>query len=173
MNGRNGEEVGDSWRPPDHGMLKINCNVRVDKRRRRIGFGIIVRDDEGRVLRCWAQGYEVNYDMNCAKAMAVYKGLLVGREMGLVNYVLETDLENVIKQIMNGGNSDANHGGILDSIQILVSDVRNVGFQFVPTKANRVALTLVNEALSIKDMTVWKEDVPMCIKAPVEGERRS
>ncbi|KAK0591366.1 hypothetical protein LWI29_000629 [Acer saccharum] len=171
--GRSGEEVGDSWRPLDHGMLKINCNFRVDKRRKRIGFGIIVRDDGGRVLMCWAQGCEVNYNMDSAKAMAVYKGIIVGRDMGLVNHVVETDSATVIKQIVKGGNSEASYSGILDAIQILVSDARNVIFQHVSTKANRVALKLVNEALSITDVAVWKEDVPMCNRALVEGEQRS
>ncbi|KAK0598216.1 hypothetical protein LWI29_032620 [Acer saccharum] len=115
---------------------------------------------------------EANYDMDCAKAMVVYKGFIVGKYMGLVNYVVETDSETMIKQILKGGNSEASYGGILDAIQILALDARNVAFQFVSTKANMVALALANEALSITDMAVWKEDVPMCIRAMVEDKQR-
>ncbi|KAK0605965.1 hypothetical protein LWI29_032658 [Acer saccharum] len=104
--------------------------------------------------------------------MTVYKGLIVGRDMGLVNYVVETDLEIVIKQIGNGGTSEASYGGILDAIQNLVSNARNVAFQFVSSKANRVALALANEVLSITDMAMWKEDAPMCIRAMVEDKQR-
>ncbi|KAI9156485.1 hypothetical protein LWI28_007459 [Acer negundo] len=131
--GRSGEVVDACWRPPDHGMPKINCDARVDKRRR-VGFGIVVRDEMGRVLRCWAQGCEANYDMDSANAMAIYKGLMVGRYMGLVNYAVESDSKVVIKQIVNGDNSDAVHGGILDSIQGIVSDAGNVVYNFCAFK---------------------------------------
>ncbi|KAI9186811.1 hypothetical protein LWI28_021225 [Acer negundo] len=127
---------------------------------------------EVRVLRCWAQGCEANYDMDCSDALAIYKGLSVGRDMRLMNFIVETDSENV-KQIVNGVNSDANHGGILDSIQSIVSDFEKVDFNFVPSKADRVALALANEALRLKDVAEWKEDAPMCIRALVEDEQRS
>ncbi|KAI9173614.1 hypothetical protein LWI28_003937 [Acer negundo] len=107
MKGRRREEGDDRWKLPVHGMLKVNCDMRVNKRRMRIGYGIIVRDYEGRVLWCSAQGCEANYDLDCAKALAIYKGLLVGSNMGLANYVVETDSETVVKQIRNGGNSEA------------------------------------------------------------------
>ena len=144
----------------------------MDRRRRRIGFGIIVRDDGGRVLRCCAQVCEANYNLDCAKAMAVYKGIIVGTDMSLENYVVETDLETVIKQIGNCCNPNASYSGIVDSIQSVVSGARKVTFQSVSTKANRVASTLEIEALSITDMAVWKEDVPMCIRGMVEIEQR-
>ncbi|KAI9162637.1 hypothetical protein LWI28_029130 [Acer negundo] len=170
-NGRIGEEVGDRWKPPNHGVMKTNCDCRMDKRRRRVGFGIIFRDGRGKVLRCWAQGCKANYDLEYTKAMTIYKGLLVGRDMGLVNYIVEFDSESVINHIVNGSNSDAIHGGILDSIQGLVSDAKNVEFIFVLSKAKRVAFVLANEALKIKDVAVWREDAPMCIRAQVEEEQ--
>ncbi|KAK2635085.1 hypothetical protein Ddye_029877 [Dipteronia dyeriana] len=113
--GRRREEVDDRWRPPEHGILKINCDIWMDKRRK-MGYGIALRDGGGRVLWCSAQGCEANFDLDCAKAMAIYKGLCVGRNMGLVNYVLKSDSETVLKQIWTGGISKADHGGILDAI---------------------------------------------------------
>ncbi|KAI9194057.1 hypothetical protein LWI28_002780 [Acer negundo] len=55
----------------------------------------------------------------------------------------------------------------------LVSDAKNVEFRFVLSKANRVAFVLANEALKIKDVAVWREDAPMCIREQVEEEQRS
>ncbi|KAK0601413.1 hypothetical protein LWI29_024060 [Acer saccharum] len=172
-NGRSSEVVEACWRPPDHGMLKINYDARMDKRRRRVGFGIIVRDEVGKVLRCWAQGCEANYDIDSANAMAIYKGLMVGRDMGLVNFTVESDSEVVIKHIVNGDNSDVVHGSILDSIQGLVSDTRNVVFNCVLSKANMVAYALAIEALRVKDVVVWKEDAPVCIRAQIKNDQRS
>ncbi|KAI9182138.1 hypothetical protein LWI28_022462 [Acer negundo] len=168
VEGRRRVEVDDRWRPLDQGWLKINCDARVDKRRRHIGYGIIVRDERGRVLWCSAQGCEANYDLDCAKTMAIYKGLQICRNMGLVNYVVESDSETVFKQIWNGGNSEANYGGILEAIRNFIADVRSVVFHHVSTKKNMVALELAKEALSITNIVVWKEDAPLCIRALVE-----
>ena len=86
------------------------------------------------------------------------------RDIGLENYVVETDSETVIKQIVKGGNSESRYGGILDSIEVLVSASRNLTFQCASTKANRVAWVLANEALGIPDRAVWKEDAQICIR---------
>ncbi|TXG66221.1 hypothetical protein EZV62_007496 [Acer yangbiense] len=157
---RRREKVGDRWRLSDHGLLKINCNTRVDKRRRQTGFGFIVKDDGGRVMVCCAQVCEANYDLESAKAMTVYKGLIFCRDIGLENYVVETDLESMIKQIVKGGNSESRYGGILDLIEVLaiVSASRNVTFQCASKKAYKVAWVLANEALGIPNMAVWKKD---------------
>ncbi|KAK0596617.1 hypothetical protein LWI29_017405 [Acer saccharum] len=164
--------MDDLWRPLIHGSLKINCGVRVDKRKRQIGYGIIVRNEEGRVLWCSAQGCEVNYDLDSAKAMAIYKGITAGRDKGLVNYVVESDAETVIKQIGKGDLLETSYTGIMVAIQNLMADVRNVSFHHVSTKANKVALALAKEALSIHNMVGWKEDAPLCITKMVEVEQR-
>ncbi|KAK0573213.1 hypothetical protein LWI29_004472 [Acer saccharum] len=173
MDGRSKEERNVRWNPPDHGLVKVNCNVRVYRKRRRVGYGIIVRDDGGRVLWCSAQGCEANYDLNCAKALAIYKGLLVGCNLGLANFVVETNSKMVVKQIWNGDNLEVCHGGILDAIQNIMTDGRSIVFNTVSAKANKVALALANEALSITNLVTWKEDAPICIKAMVNDEQRT
>ncbi|TXG68845.1 hypothetical protein EZV62_003780 [Acer yangbiense] len=57
-NGRSGrgkEVGGDRWRPPDQGLLKINCNTSFDKGKRRIGFGSIIRNANGKVVACCSE----------------------------------------------------------------------------------------------------------------------
>ncbi|TXG48436.1 hypothetical protein EZV62_027730 [Acer yangbiense] len=165
-------EVNERWRPLDQGWLKVNCNARVDKRRRRIGFGFIIRNESGRVLACYAQSCEASYEVDCAKAMVVYKGLMFCKEIGVEKFIVETDLDYVINQIGTGGSSDSRYGGILDSIQSLISNSRTVSFRCVSDKANMVAWILAGEAVGFMDRIVWKEVMPRCIMALVEEEQR-
>ncbi|KAK2661909.1 hypothetical protein Ddye_000483 [Dipteronia dyeriana] len=104
--------------------------------------------------------------------MAIYRGLRVGINMELVNYMLESDSEMVLKQIWNGGNSEAGHDGILDAIQNFMAGERSLVLHCVHTKANKVALAHAKEALRINNMVVWEEDVSICIRAMVEAEQR-
>ncbi|KAL5799314.1 hypothetical protein ACOSQ4_032198 [Xanthoceras sorbifolium] len=50
--------VVERWRVPSPGWVKINSNVAVDIRGRRLGFGVVFRDSAGKVL----VGY--NYNIN-------------------------------------------------------------------------------------------------------------
>ncbi|KAK0602572.1 hypothetical protein LWI29_034860 [Acer saccharum] len=100
--------------------------------------------------------------------MAIYKGISTGRDMGLENFVVESDAETVIKQIGKGDHSEASYGGILAAVQNIKADARNVSLHHVSTKANRVALALAKEALSISNMVKWKEDLLLCIRDMVE-----
>ncbi|KAK0601899.1 hypothetical protein LWI29_028585 [Acer saccharum] len=145
MGSRSREEVNDRWKPSDHGRMKINCEVRVDNRRRRVRYGIIMRDTRGRVLWCSAQGCEANFNLDCAKAMAAFKGL----------------------------NVEANYGGILEAIHNFSSNVRPVTFQFVSSKANMVALELAKVTLGLSELVVWKDDAPIFIRDLVEAKYRT
>ncbi|KAK0578624.1 hypothetical protein LWI29_013325 [Acer saccharum] len=152
-------------------MSYAELNVRGRRgRTRRAGEGL--RNDRGRVLACCAQSCEANYEVECAKVMAVYKGLMYCREIGVEKYIVETDSDSVINQIVTGGSSESRYGGILDSIQGMVSNSRTVSFRCVSAKANRVAWVLAGEAVGLIDRVLWKEVTPMCIKALVEDEQR-
>ncbi|KAK2634003.1 hypothetical protein Ddye_028795 [Dipteronia dyeriana] len=84
------------------------------------------RDVGGRVVACCSQVWEANYNVGSAKAMAIWKGICFGREIGLENFVMKTDSESVINHILKGSNLESRYGGILDSIGVLVSDLRKI-----------------------------------------------
>ncbi|KAK0603911.1 hypothetical protein LWI29_010038 [Acer saccharum] len=124
-------KVGDRWSPPDQGLLKVNCSAAMDKRRRRIGLGTVIRDSEGRVMACCSQVCDANFDLETAKAMAVYKGLKFWDDCGLGSCIVETDSFAVINNINKGGLLDSRYGSLLDSIALLASNSRGVAFNCV------------------------------------------
>lgn len=60
------------WKPPQAGLVKCNWDASLNIKERRIGLGIIVRDDEGAALgaRCIAKNLRI--DPSLAEAMAAF-----------------------------------------------------------------------------------------------------
>ncbi|KAK2653183.1 hypothetical protein Ddye_013039 [Dipteronia dyeriana] len=144
------EKGGDRWRPPEQGKLKINCGAFLDRSRRRIGVGSIIRDASGRVMACSSQSCDANFDM--------------------VD-VVGTDSEKVIQHIVKGGHENSRHGSILDSIAALTQDLCNVVYKCVSKVANRVACDLANEAMGTLENGFWMEEAPNCISFLVLDEQ--
>ncbi|KAK2646959.1 hypothetical protein Ddye_022154 [Dipteronia dyeriana] len=148
-------EVGDMWRSSAQDILKINCNTFKDKNSRKIGFGIVVRKASGKVLACSVESCVANYDLDSAKAMAVYKGLCFGKYFGFYNLVVKVDLETVINHIMKRSTTESTYGGILDSILSVASTLMKVSFLHILSQANRVAWALAKFGLNTCHKTVW------------------
>ncbi|KAI9191073.1 hypothetical protein LWI28_003171 [Acer negundo] len=138
----------------------------------RIGFGSIIRDSNGRVVACCSQVCEANFDLDTTKAIAVWKGISFGIDCGLVCFVVETDSDTVINNIVKGGNSDSRYGCILDYVAALVLASRNVTYLNTSRKANRVVGILANEALKISNKVILMKDAPLAIRYLVESEQR-
>ncbi|KAK0587571.1 hypothetical protein LWI29_025050 [Acer saccharum] len=163
---------GERWWPPGYGELKVNCNAALDKGKRRIGFGSVIRNSEGRVLACCAQACDANFDMETTKAIAVYKALKFCSDCGWSSCIVESDSVNVFNNIVKEGPLDSRYGSVLNSINLLISNRGKVLFNYVSAKANRVAGALAIEALGNSEDVFWKDDAPMCIKRLLEEDLR-
>ncbi|KAK2657694.1 hypothetical protein Ddye_010746 [Dipteronia dyeriana] len=105
-----------SWRLPDTGRYKLNCDAVIGKKSCKTGIGIVIRDKLGFVLASCSQSLSANFNLDTAKTMAIYKGIIFSKDCGLTLYVLESDVEMVVKRIAEGCPMDAISGTILTSI---------------------------------------------------------
>lgn len=63
------DEQTNSWRAPTGGWVKANWDIRVDKRTRADGRGIVVRDSEGFVVEARCLTRPGNLEPNTAEAL--------------------------------------------------------------------------------------------------------
>ncbi|KAK0598210.1 hypothetical protein LWI29_032563 [Acer saccharum] len=159
--------------PPEAGVFKINCDAVVETGACKTGIGVVIRDEAGFVLASCSQIISANFDLETAKTMAVYRGLIFSRDCGLTPCCLEIDSEKVVKRIVDGGCLDANSGAILASIASLMEGSRLSSITHIHKEANRVALELAKNALCIDEDLFWLEDVPWCISSLIEAEKPS
>ncbi|XP_024200343.1 uncharacterized protein LOC112203645 [Rosa chinensis] len=115
------KRVKVKWRPPTAPNLKLNTDAAIDYKKKKAGLGMVVRDGEGK-LKC--AGHKVlpgNPSIVAIEALAVYHGLLLCREAGFQNLVVESDSTIVIDALNKTKLDLSVEGGVLDDIKCLAS----------------------------------------------------
>ncbi|KAK0591013.1 hypothetical protein LWI29_034474 [Acer saccharum] len=160
-----------SWSSPDTDEYKTNCGVALDRRKRLVGLGIIVRNEAGEVMACCSQKLKAYISVETANAMAIHRGVQFGIDCGLNPSLVDSDETLVVKWINQGNFRDSKFGTILSDIDDLRTANSGVSFSYITSQANRAALNLAKFALRIAEGTFWIEDYPACNRSIVEDDR--
>jgi hypothetical protein len=91
------------WTKPEEGWLKVNVDAAVDK----MGFGILLRDHEGKVLAAKCMMKMGVWESTAAEAMAAYHGIALCQERGVPNIILEGDAKQITVAILANGKNNS------------------------------------------------------------------
>ncbi|KAK1576780.1 hypothetical protein Q3G72_016433 [Acer saccharum] len=108
------------WVPPAEGMYKANCGVFVNKSKRRIGIGIVIRNHNGNIMASCSQALDANLSLKAAKLTAVLRSILFSRDCGLAPCLVEVLEATVVRWIVNGSYRQSEFGVILNDIDSLL-----------------------------------------------------
>jgi ribonuclease HI len=87
------------WRKPPRGFMKFNWDASVDHSGKRMGVGLIARDDKGEFCAAVVSSMPFICDPKVAEAMAAWRAFVLCEEIGVHRAVLEGDSLNVVKAI--------------------------------------------------------------------------
>ncbi|KAK2650221.1 hypothetical protein Ddye_017710 [Dipteronia dyeriana] len=136
------------WKPPDSGWYKTNTVAAINMEKQNIGFGLVIRDENGFMMACSSQSASATFFPLVGEAEAILRGLQFAHDSSLFMVVLESDAAVVVKWINEMSNQRSDVGIVLEEISILIRRTGRVVVQFVPRKANLVAQFLVKNAIS-------------------------
>ena len=88
-----------SWRPPPAGVLKINVDGATSENGRNSSVGVIIRDSKGMTVAACANYLSGQFSALETETLAVECGILLAREMGLAQIIIETDALLVVQSI--------------------------------------------------------------------------
>jgi hypothetical protein len=91
------------WTKPEEGWLKVNVDAAVDK----MGFSILLRDHEGKVLAAKCMMKMGVWESTAAEAMAAYHGIALCQERGVPNIILEGDAKQITVAILANGKNNS------------------------------------------------------------------
>jgi ribonuclease HI len=77
----------------------FNWDASVDHSGKRMGVGVIVRDDKGEFCAAVASSMPFINDLEVAEAMAAWRAFMLCKEFGVHRAVFEADSFNVVKAI--------------------------------------------------------------------------
>ena len=105
---KNGESINvieEEWKRPREGWLKVNCDGAFDNgnevRGKDAGIGVVIRDENGRVVTGVAKKVIVNSSIE-AEAAALGEGVMLAESMGILKAVFETDSEILYRELKKG-----------------------------------------------------------------------
>ncbi|KAL5779613.1 hypothetical protein ACOSQ2_010350 [Xanthoceras sorbifolium] len=164
--------VVERWLAPSPGWFKINSDVAVDVRGRRLGFGVVIRDYMGKVLVSYTSLLLGLFSSDIGEALAILRGLRLAIDMGLSTVCVESDAASVVKQLSSRVTSCSDIGLILDDILSLVVNFADLSFSSVRRSANIVAHGLAKFALSYQPVGVQLGSVPSSLALAVLDDSR-
>ncbi|XP_019190793.1 PREDICTED: uncharacterized protein LOC109185268 [Ipomoea nil] len=135
-----------AWSPPPPGYYKLNIDVSMDFEHRRMGYGWILRDEEGVVMGAATTMIEGIYSVKEAEAIGAPEALSWIKRGGWPRVVLETDAQMVTNAVSAGQNYTP-FGAIIDEIRKHLMQLPLTHFVFVKRDANVLAHFLAKYAL--------------------------
>ncbi|KAK9987548.1 hypothetical protein SO802_027787 [Lithocarpus litseifolius] len=149
------------WVPPPSGLCKINVDGALFPTKKLAGIGVVIRDQQGRLLAALCRKIRAQMGALEVEAKAYEAGVLLARHLELKNGVLEGDsviVSNALKQVSQPPTSIA---AIVEGIHILSSNVGVVDYSHVRRTGNKPAHIL---AQSFVNDVIWIEEFPCCIQ---------
>ena len=92
-------ELRSLWTPPRSPMFKVNVDGAVFSSQAAMGIGVIIRDEEGRVVAALSKKIMAPLGAVEAKAKAFEAGLLFAKDIGIQEFVLERDSTIIYKEL--------------------------------------------------------------------------
>ncbi|XP_031116813.1 uncharacterized protein LOC116020480 [Ipomoea triloba] len=135
-----------AWQPPLHSFVKINVDVALDFDRNVMGFGWVVRGEEGEVLGLGWRLKEYVCSIREAEAVGVREVLSWVKEMGWNRVIVETDAQ-LVTTAVKGGLCSGLFGLIIQDIRFLLDQFFTVNLCFVKREANMLAHAIAKRSL--------------------------
>lgn len=150
------------WSKPDMGVMKINSDGAFDPNNRKGGWGFIIRDHLGMVIKAGAGRTHVLLDAFHAEVLACAAGIKAANECGLQRVEAETDSLMLKMAMEDNSYALSALGGIICEMKNFVNtNFRSFSVKYCPRGCNKVAHALA--ALGCNDHlqnTLSWDDVP-------------
>ncbi|KAF3959746.1 hypothetical protein CMV_015467, partial [Castanea mollissima] len=111
------DEMDQKWRPPEQGMVKINCDGAKFAKENRVGVRVVIRDSEGMVLGSLSKQIFHAYSPLEIEAMAVNTAVQFAADLGFNQAILEADSLVLVKALRDDMKFLSAVGLVLDEIR--------------------------------------------------------
>jgi hypothetical protein len=108
------QSVRQLWRRPPEGVVKVNWDAALDKDTKMMGVGVIVRDERGDVLATLCTTIPFVTDPTIAEAIAAWKAVELGCELGFQRVILEGDALEIVKALRQAEPSWSRYGQLIE-----------------------------------------------------------
>ena len=101
--GVNHPVANERWKTPPRGTMKINWDAAIDRCKKLMGIGIVVRDFTGDVVATQSTMKAYVCDPVVAEALALWMAVVLVGQLGFMDVIFEGDCLEEVKAIKKGG----------------------------------------------------------------------
>jgi ribonuclease HI len=166
-----GEQTDQKWEFPPHGWVKANWDVAVERKTRRLGIGIIIRDDHGECCATKSWTRMGLLDPTAVEATAAFMAIQMCIVLGMQQVQFEVDARVVVDAVNRGESSENHWGHLVADILIGLQDILQWKMRYVPREVNRGAHVLAKMATATGTNNEWFGAFPECIQTIIAAER--
>ncbi|XP_042974604.1 uncharacterized protein LOC122306236 [Carya illinoinensis] len=159
------------WEKPERGYVKVNWDASMDLKGKRMGIGIMIRDEQGETMVTVCDQKPNMVEAAVAESLALRKAAEICSELNIQRAIFEGNAKVVI--LVVNGDEDAcfNFSPIVEDIRFYLSNRPNWSIQFVPKANNMVAHSLAKKAIVMEEERVWIEEVPDFIVGVLNSDK--
>jgi ribonuclease HI len=159
-----------TWKAPPQGWYKANWDAGIDRKKGRVGLGVIIRDHTGAMWAAKSQTRHGFLDPTAAEAWAALMAVQLCIEMGITHVQFEGDAENVVKAVKADDSNDRGWGQITEDILCSLQSIPQWEMRYSRRDTNRATHVLANLAVSDDMEMVWLYRPPDCIRKLLHAE---
>ena len=159
-----------TWTPPCVDWYKINVDGAVFKESSSCGIEIVIRNERGELMGAMSKKLEFPLGALEVEAKAFEEGLILARDLGLRQVVLEGDAKAVTDALRGCYSPPLSIKMITDGIMGQKHNALAWEVSWVSRKCNRAAHLLARNAQFVSESIVWVEDIPPCIEFQVSKD---
>ncbi|KAA3455658.1 Ribonuclease H-like superfamily protein [Gossypium australe] len=153
------EEV-ENWKVLEKPKIKINFDASFDSKNNRLASGIVARTENGEVEISKSYFHIVVGTAFDAEAIACYKPVLTGLEMGYTKVIIEGDSKSIVNKCMAQSVDKSQVSAHIRNIRRERSKFQTITFHYVPRSANHLAHTIATTSLKEMESIYLLEEVP-------------
>ncbi|XP_042965403.1 uncharacterized protein LOC122299302 isoform X2 [Carya illinoinensis] len=148
------------WKKPARGIVKVNWAASLDQRMKRMGVGIIARDEEGETLVAVCDQRQHVQNPAIAEGYALWKAMELCNNLNIQKVIFEGDAKAVILAVLSNEEDLSVCGSLIEDIRSVLANRPDWSIQFTYGEMNNVAHGLAKKALSIEGKKFLIEEVP-------------
>ena len=143
---RREENLQQRWKKLENGWLKCNMDATLFNQQGKIGFGCIIRDENGALVAARNDLLKGPMIPAIAEAICCKESLSWIKSLGYSRLIMELDAQKIILAIHGSYGENSYFGTLIDDCKILSKDLGKCSFVFSKRSANQVAHSLARAA---------------------------
>ncbi|XP_042954577.1 uncharacterized protein LOC122290987 [Carya illinoinensis] len=159
------------WEKPVGNCCKVNFDAALDMVNKKIGLGIIVRNNAGDIMAAVCTPRKLVVSPFLVECHALWRSMEVCRELGFWDIILEGDAKNVIDRVNSATEDESEWGQIITDLKTVLGRCDGWSLNFIHREKNGVAHFLAKMALNLDEERCWIEEGPIQIEQLIVKEK--